>query len=189
MRRIQASWLAFVDETGTHTAMTRQRARAPRGQRAYGRVPRNRGTVTTLIAALTPNGMGAAMSIGGATRADVFEWGYLPRAGDYLAQVLVPTLRPGQIVVLDNVGVRESQRVRELIEAAGCQLGFLPAHSPDLSPIEEAFSKLKNHLRAAAARTRNALDTAIHQAMNTVTAADTAGWYRHAGYHLTHQPI
>lgn len=179
MRGVDPALLVFLDETGTHTSMTRRRARAPRGRRAYGRVPRNRGVVTTLIAALTLAGMGAAMSIEGATTAEVFE--------TFLERFLIPTLRPGQIVIADNVGAHKSARVRELIEAAGCRLEFLPAYSPDLNPIEEAFSKLKAHLRAAAARTRPALDAAIAAAMNTVTTSDAAGWYCHAGYHHTHQ--
>lgn len=179
-RAMAAHRLVFLDETGTTTAMTRRRARAPRGQRAYDTVPRNRGTVTTLIAALTASGMSAGMTIDGSTTAQVF--------CTYLERVLIPTLTPGQIVIADNVAAHKSSRARELIEAAGCRLEFLPAYSPDLNPIEEAFSKLKTHLRAVTARTHQALDAAIDQAMRSITATDAAGWFRHAGYQVNHQP-
>src|ERR671921_52324 len=99
-----------------------------------------------------------------------------------LERVLLPTLIPGQIVVVDNVGAHKPERIRALVEAAGCALVFLPAYSPDLSPIEEAFSKIKALVKAAAARTRAALDRAIAAALEAVTAADIAGWFSHAGY-------
>ncbi|WP_100499235.1 transposase [Geodermatophilus chilensis] len=143
-------------------------------------MPRNRGTVTTLIAALSAVGMTAAMTIEGATTAAVFDV--------YVERVLVPTLVAGQIVVADNVAAHKSARGRRLIEAAGCQVVFLPAYSPDLNPIEEAFAKIKALLRSLAARTREALDTAIAAAMAAVTATDAAGWFAHAGYPLSHQP-
>lgn len=174
MAGVDPARLVFLDETGTTTAMIRRRSRAPRGQRAHGRVPRNRGTVTTLIAALCAAGMAAAMTIEGATTAAAFDV--------YIQRVLAPTLTPGQVVVLDNVAAHKSARARRFIEAAGCQLVFLPAYSPDLNPIEEAFAKLKALLRAAAARTHLALDAAIAAAMRTITPADAAGWFTHAGY-------
>ena len=174
MAGVDPARLVFLDETGTTTAMIRGRSRALRGRRAHGRVPRNRGVVTTLIAALCVAGMAAAMTIEGATTAAVFEV--------YILRVLAPTLRPGQIVVVDNVAAHKSARAGAAIEAAGCQLVFLPAYSPDFNPIEEAFAKLKALLRAAAARTREALDAAIAAAMGTTTAADAAGWFTHAGY-------
>jgi hypothetical protein len=127
----------WVDECGTHTSMTRLYARAPRGERAYASVPRNRGKNTTLIASMTLEGaMGEAMAFEGSTKAFVFE--------AYVERFLAPTLRAGQIVVvMDNLSAHKTDRVRQLIEARGADLWFLPAYSPDLNPIEEAFSKLK----------------------------------------------
>jgi transposase len=166
--------LVFVDECGTHTSMTRRKARAPRGTRAVGAVPRNRGPVTTLLTGLSLAGMAPAMTVQGGTDTAVF--------ATYLEHFLLPALHPGQIVVVDNVGAHQPERIRALVEAAGCRLVFLPAYSPDLSPVEEAFSKLKTLIRAAAARTRAALDAAIAVALAAVTAADAAGWFAHAGY-------
>jgi len=174
MTGVDPADLVFVDECGTHTSMTRRRARAARGTRARGSVPRNRGTVTTLITGLTLGGMTPAMTIEGGTSAAVFT--------TYLERVLVPSLRRGQVVVVDNVGAHKPERVRELVEAAGCRLVFLPAYSPDFSPVEEAFSKLKTLLRAARARTRGALDDAVADALGAVTPADAAGWFDHCGY-------
>jgi transposase len=166
--------VVFVDECGTHTSMTRRRARAPHGMRARGAVPRNRGPVTTLIAGLSLAGMVPAMTVEGGTTAAVF--------AAYLEQVLLPALRPGQVVVVDNVGAHKPDRMRVLVEAAGCRLVFLPAYSPDLSPVEEAFSKIKALVKAATARTRAALDAAIAVALAAVTVSDAAGWFAHAGY-------
>lgn len=165
----------WVDECGAHTSMTRLRARAPRGERAYGSVPRNRGKNTTLIASMTLRGaMGEAMAVEGSTKAFVFE--------AYVERFLAPALEEGQIVVMDNLGAHKTQRVRELIEQRGCEVWFLPAYSPDLNPIEEAFSKLKAHLRKAAARTREALVEAMGEALSSVTPRDAAGWLAHCGY-------
>jgi len=138
-------------------------ARAPKGERARGSVPRNRGKNTTLIAALSLEGMGAALILEGSANTTAFEL--------YVEQVLVPSLHAGQIVVMDNLQAHKSARVRTAIEAKGCQLLFLPGYSPDLSPIEEAFSKLKTVLRRAGARTREALEEAIGQALLTISAA------------------
>jgi transposase len=174
MAHTDPAQLVFVDECGTHTSMARRRARAPRGSRARGAVPRNRGPVTTLLAGLSLSGMTPAMTVEGGTDTAVF--------ASYLEHFLVPSLHPGQIVVVDNVGAHKPDRMRVLVEAAGCRLVFLPAYSPDLSPVEEAFSKLKILIRAAVARTRAALDAAIAAALAAVTAADAAGWFAHAGY-------
>jgi transposase len=165
----------FVDESGFHTSMTRLRARAPRGKRAYGRVPRNRGKNQTLIASVTlEGGMGEAVSIGGSTDAEVFE--------TYVEQFLAPTLEAGQVVVLDGLGAHRTERVRELVEGRGAELLFLPPYSPDLNPIEEAFSKVKNIVRKIGARTREALDKAMGEALGAVTLEDAAGWFSHCGY-------
>ncbi len=129
--------LVFVDESGFHTSMTRLRARAPKGERAYGKVPRNRGKNETLIASITfEAAMGASMTVEGATDAAAFE--------AYVEHFLGPTLEKGQVVVLDGLGAHRTDKVRELIEERGAELLFLPSYSPDLNPIEEAFSKIKN---------------------------------------------
>ncbi len=123
----------WVDECGVHTSMTRLRARAPRGERAFGSVPRNRGKNTVLIASMTLEGaMGEAMAVEGSTKAFVFE--------AYVERFLAPSLRPGQVVVMDNLGAHKTGRVRELIEQRGCELWFLPPYSPDLNPIERRRS-------------------------------------------------
>lgn len=173
--RFDARRLVFVDESGFHTSMTRLRARAPRGKRAYGRVPRNRGKNQTLIASITlEGGMGAALSIEGSTDAAVFE--------AYVEGFLAPKLEAGQVVVLDRLGAHRTSRVRELIEERRAELVFLPSHSPDLNPIEEAFSKMKNVVRKAGARTREALDGTMGEALGAVTLGDAAGWFSHCGY-------
>ena len=172
-----------MDESGFNTSMTRLRARAPRGERAYGKVPRNRGKNTTLIAAITlEGGMGEAAAIEGATDAKVFE------AYD-VEEFLAPTLEAGQVVVLDGLGAHRTRRVRELIERRGADLVFLPSYSPDLNPIEEAFSKIKQLVRKAGSRTREALVASIAAALSTVTLEDAAGWFVHAGYEPRDQPL
>jgi transposase len=160
--------------------MTRLYARAPKGERAYGSVPRNRGKNTVLIASMTLEGaMGKAMALEGSTKAFVFE--------AYVEHFLAPSLQEGQIVVMDNLGAHKTDRVRELIEEKGCELWFLPAYSPDLNPIEEAFSKVKARLRKAAARTREALLEAMGEALSAITPRDAAGWFAHCGYDLEGQ--
>ncbi len=179
MAGVDPARLVFVDEAGTHVASTRRHARAPRGQRARGVVPRNRGRATTLLASLTTAGMGPAMTVEGGTTAEVF--------AAYVDQVPAPALRPGQVVVWDNLAAHQAARVRELVEARGAALVFLPAYSPDFSPIEEAFSKLKALLRKAGARTREALFEAIGRALRAVSAADARGWFAHCGYPVAAQ--
>ncbi len=171
-----------MDESGFNTSMTRLYARAPRGQRAYGKVPRNRGKNTTLITAITlEGGMGESVAIEGATDAEVFE--------AYVEHFLTPTLEEGQVVVLDRLGAHRTQRVRELIEARGAKLLFLPSYSPDLNPIEEAFSKIKSIVRKVGARTREALVKTIDRALAAVTPEDAAGWFDHAGYEPRDQSL
>ena len=171
-----AKRLVFVDESGFNTSMTRLRARAPKGKRAYGKVPRNRGKNTTLIASISLQGaMGTAMTIEGATDSEVFE--------AYIEHFLAPTLTKGQVVVLDGLGAHRTDKVRELVEATGADLLFLPSYSPDLNPIEEAFSKIKNIVRKAQARTREALVEAISLAISAITLEDAVGWFAHCGYH------
>jgi transposase len=180
--RFDARRLVFVDESGFHTSMTRLYARAPKGKRAYGKVPRNRGKNTTLIAAITlQGGMGAPMTVEGATDSEAFE--------AYVEHFLAPSLREGQVVVLDGLGAHRSKRIRELIEARGADLVFLPSYSPELNPIEEAFSKVKALVRKEGARLSEALVEAIGRALAAVRAEDAAGWFAHAGYRPQDQPL
>jgi transposase len=146
--------------------MTRLRARAPKGKRAYGKVPPNRGKNTTLIAAITlEEAMGESMPVEGATDREAFE--------AYVEHFLAPSLREGQVVVLDKLGAHRTQRVTELIEARGGRsLVFLPSYSPDMNPIEEAFGKIKQLVRKEGARVREALVEAIARALAAVTIED-----------------
>ncbi len=171
-----------VDECGTHTSMARTRARAPRGRRAYAKVARNRGKNTTLIAPMTLEGeMGPAMAVEGGTDRHVFE--------AYVERLLAPTLSEGRIVLLDNLSSHKTDRVRELVEARGAELWFLPSYSPDLNPIEEAFSKVEALLKKAAARTKEALIEAMAEALAAVTPEDVRGWFAHSGYRLQDRPL
>jgi transposase len=163
-----------VDECGSNLDLTPAYARAPRGERARGSAPRNTPPDTTLVAALTATGLGPAMTLTGATDAPAFE--------AYVEHLLVPSLLPGQVVVMDNLAAHKNERVRELIEARGCELWYLPAYSPDLAPIEQAFAKLKGLLRRAAARTREALERAIAAALDAITPQDARGYFAHCGY-------
>ena len=150
-----------------HTSMDRLRSRAPKGERAYGKVPRNRGKNTTLIASMSLCGMGESMCVEGATDCEVFEI--------YVEHFLAAKLREGQVVVLDGLGAHRPKRVRELIEQRGAELVFLPSYSPDLNPIEQAFSKIKNILRKVGARSHEALVEAMSGALSEVTPWDAAG--------------
>lgn len=173
-QELDASKLVFLDESGANIALTRRYARAPKGKRACGSIPRNRGKNMTLMASLSLRGMGEALIVDGAANTEIFEI--------YIEQILAPSLEPGQIVILENLSIHKGNKVRQLIEARGCQVLFLPAYSPDLSPIEEAFSKIKAILRRVGARTREALQEALEQALLTITQADASGWFRHCGY-------
>ena len=144
-------------------------------------MPRNRGKNTTLLASMTAEGMGPCVAVEGTTTSAVFE--------AYVEQVLVPTLRPGQAVVLDNLSSHKGGRVRELVEGRGCELLFLPPYSPDLNPIKEAFSKVKGLSRRAGVRTREALIEAMGQALDAVTNRDARGFFEHCGYRSTAQPL
>jgi transposase len=144
---VDASRLLFVDETSTNVALTPRYARAPRGERAYGKAPRNWGKNVTLISSISVDGMGASMSIEGSSDTDSF--------GLYVREILVPSLMSGQIVLMDNLSVHTSGWVRELIEERGCLLFWLlPSYSPDMNPIEEAFSKVKELLSGRRRRER-----------------------------------
>jgi transposase len=168
--------LKFIDESGVNLAMPRSYGRASRGERVVGAVPQNSGANVTMSAALSVQGVEAVMTIDGATDAEVF------RA--YGEQVLCPTLVPGAMVVMDNLRAHKVAGIRERITARGAQLVYVPPDSPDLAPIEPCWSKLKTLLRAAQARTREALDTAIQQALAAVMPSDARSWFRHCGYAL-----
>jgi transposase len=174
--RFDVRRLVFVDESGTHISMDRLRSRAPRGLRAYGKVPKNRGKNLTLIASMSLYGMGESMVVEGATDAKAFEV--------YVEHFLAPSLSEGQVVVMDNLGAHQPKRVRDLIEKRGAEVVFLPSYSPDLNPIEQAFSKIKNILRKLGARTHEALLGAMEEALSKVTPADAAGWFEHCGHQV-----
>lgn len=173
--------LVFVDESGTNLAMTPRYGRAPRGERVVGTTLRNHGPNTTLIAALSLEGITAAMTVEGAMDRLAFDV--------FVEQILSPSLRPGQVVIWDNLSVHKSDDAARIIADRGCQLLWLPPYSPDFTPIEQAFSKVKTALRRAGARTREALDAAITEALATVTAMDAQGWFAHCGYPIPAQLI
>jgi len=174
-KTLDESLLVFIDECGSNIALTRLYARSPKGKRVYGSVPRNKRANITLVASLSLQGMGEAFILEGSADTAVFEL--------YVEQILAPGLQAGQIVILDNLNTLVGEKVRQAIEARGCQLLFLPSsYSPDLSPIEEAFSKLKTVLRRVGARTPEALQEAIGQALLTITPQDAHGWFTHCGY-------
>ena len=172
--RVDAGRLFCLDEAGSTIAMTRERGWAPRGEPVTDVRPRNRGSVITMIGALTLDGLTAMMTVEGGTDAAVFE--------TYVEHILVPELREGDIVVLDNLGAHRTPRVRELVEAAGARLWFTPPYSPEFNPIELAWAKLKRFLRLAKARTRDALNNAIALAMDLITGSDARAWFRHCGF-------
>jgi transposase len=176
---VGAERFVFVDECGTNTSLRQLYAWSRRGERAPCSAPRNRGANVTLLASMSVRGMGPCLAVEGPTTREVFE--------AYLERVLAPSLWPGQVVVMDNLSSHKGPRVRELVEARGCELAYLPAYSPDLNPIEEAFSKLKGLLRRAGARTREALLGAMGRALDAVTADDARGFFEHRGYHSTAQ--
>lgn len=166
--------IIVIDECGSNLNLTPRYARAPRGARAVGAVPRNTPPNTTLIASLTLTGLGPAMLLPGATDRLAFE--------TYVEHVLAPALRPGQIVVLDNLSAHHSANVQRIITARQCEVWFLPSYSPDFSPIELAFAKLKQHWRRAGARTIEALYDVISASLPTITATDARHFFAHCGY-------
>ena len=157
--------------------MTRSWGRAPRGERVNEATPDGRWQVLTTLGTMSLRGMEAVMTVPAATDGDVF------RA--YVEQVLCATLVPGDVLILDNLSAHKVAGIRELIEACGAQLLYLPPYSPDLNPIEKAWSKFKQCLRAAKARTAEALDQAVTAALKTITSDNAAAWFRHCGYQGT----
>jgi transposase len=170
----------FVDETGSHLGLVRLFARAPRGARAGGSAPRNRGKHHTTVTSLRLDGFGPGLLVEGGISTAGFE--------AYVEHLLAPTLRPGEIVVMDNLRQHRGHRTGELIEARGAALWLLPSYSPDFNPIEEAFSKVKALLRTAAARTHEALAEAIWAALKAISPADARGYFTHCGYPPLAQP-
>jgi transposase len=173
---IDPARLVFLDESGATTAMDRTYGRAPRGARVDGPVPHGHWKVVTLTAAVRLGGVPepACLAIDGATNTACFE--------TYVGACLVPTLREGDIVIMDNLSCHKTAEVERLIRSAGACVRHLPAYSPDLNPIEKLFSKVKARLRSAAARTVDALIDALGEALRAVTPGDISGWFDHCGY-------
>lgn len=171
---LDARSLVFVDEMGTNTSLSPLYGWSKKGERAYGSVPRNRGKNTTVLSSMSAEGMGPSLAVEGATNAKVFE--------TYVERVLGPTLRRGQVLVMDNLSAHKGERVRVLIEQRGCEILYLPSYSPDFNPIEEAFSKIKGFLRKVEARSREALLEAIGAAISAITNQDAHGFFEHCGY-------
>ena len=174
MNQLETKDLVFVDETGVNIAMTRRYARAPKGERVYAAAPVNKGKNVTVLGALSLTGITAAMTLEGSTDTPVFL--------TFVQKILAPALRPGQIVIMDNLSVHKVDGVKEAIASVGATLEYLPSYSPDLSPIEECWSKFKEVLRAKAARTRELLDQAITEAFDMITPQNARGWFAHCGY-------
>jgi transposase len=164
----------FVDESGANTAMDRTYGRAASGQRVDGPVPHGHWKTITLTAAIRLDGVGACLAFDGATDTACF--------AAYIGECLAPTLRAGDIVVMDNLSCHKTAEVERLIRAAGAEVRYLPAYSPDLTPIEKLFSKLKGLLRTAATRTVDGLIEAMGEALRAVRPSDLLGWFAHCGY-------
>ena len=156
--------------------MTPLYARAPKGERAVGTAPINYGKNVSILGALSSKGVVAAMTVEGATDGDVFMV--------FLEQVLAPELKPGDVVIMDNLSVHKIDGVCKLIEKNGAELIYLPPYSPDLSPIEPCWSKIKTFLRRQGARCKETLNQAISKALSSVTSQDACGWFNHCGYGL-----
>ena len=175
MRTISPENLVFVDESGANLSFCRWWARSPRGLRAFGSAPQNWGDNITILSALTVQGTLASMHVPGSTDGEVFL--------SYVQKVLAPCLWPGALVLLDNLSAHKVAGVQDAIEETGARLRYLPPYSPDLNPIEQAWSKLKSHLRKRAARTYPILSRAIATGLELITPADARGFFSHCGYH------
>jgi transposase len=172
--RINPKHLIFVDESGANTAMSRTRARAPRGHRAVGTLPHGHWKTMTLLGALGLKGPVAGVTVDGPTDTEVF------RA--FVTNALAPALHRGDVVVWDNLSAHKAAGVTRTLTNCGARLLPLPPYSPDLSPIEPEWSKVKQALRSAQARTPEALGQAVAHAFGTITAKDARGWFRKCGY-------
>lgn len=177
MKRIEPWRLLFIDETGVTTAMTRAYARSPRGERAVGSAP-GKWESFTVVAALGMDGAVAPLVLPGAIDAAAFD--------SYVEQVLAPELHPGDVVVWDNLPAHQTRAATRAVRRAGARLIWLPPYSPDYNPIEQLWSKIKAHLRRAAARTKDTVYTALGEALDDVTIRDVLGWFKHAGLCATH---
>lgn len=178
-RRLSQRRFVFVDESAVNTAMTRRYGRAPRGERAHDSAPRNYGSHTSVIGAMGLRGLVATLTVEGAVDAEVFN--------AYAERVLGPRLRRGDVVVLDNLGAHRASRIEQVAEVRGAQVLWLPPYSPDFSPIEQCWSKIKAFLRGAKARTRDELDKALASAIGLVKKSDINGWFKHCGYSLARE--
>jgi transposase len=172
--------LVFVDETWASTNMARRKGRAKKGQRLVEPIPHGHWKITTFVAALRASGMVAPMTCDGSVNGDLFV--------AYVEQVLVPTLSPGDVVVMDNLSSHKRKGVREAIEKAGCTLWYLPAYSPDLNPIENAFSKLKALLRKARERTVAGLQSFLCFCTDAFKPDECVNYFAHCGYSATPTP-
>jgi transposase len=177
MKKIVQSRLRFLDEAGATTILTRLYARALGGARTTEAVPRNYGQSTSMIATLGVDGVEAPMLIEGSIDTLVFN--------AYCEQVLQPTLKTGDIIVLDNLGAHRASRIEEITASCGAQVLWLPPYSPDFSPIELMWSKVKVYLKKVKARTQTELEKAIAEALETITLSDCRNWFRHCGYEVT----
>jgi transposase len=166
--------LIFLDESGAKTNMTRLRGRAKKGTRVYDSAPCGRWETTTLISSIRLDGQTACLAIEGATTSEIFR--------EYVRQILAPTLRKGDIVILDNLSSHKDSKALALIRAKGAREQFLPPYSPDFNPIEKMWSKVKEHLRGAKARTQETLYQSITSAFKTITAHDAENWFKSCGY-------
>jgi transposase len=172
--RVDAGRLVFIDETWTRTDMAPLRGWAPRGSRLVAKVPHGRWKTMTFLAALRHDRIDAPWFIEGPIDGESFRL--------YVKEVLLPTLRPGDIVILDNLGSHKSKAVRQLIRSVGARIFFLPKYSPDLNPIEQVFAKLKHLLRKAAARTADAVYAAIADALDAFKPQECANYLKNSGY-------
>ena len=172
--QIDPQQLVFLDESGITTEMTRRYGRASRGERVCEGAPAGHWHTLTLLGAISLEGLMATMTIESPTDSDVFL--------TYVEQVLCPRLRPGQVVVMDNLSAHKNPAVRERIEQVGARLLYLPPYSPDFNPIEKCWAKIKEHLRTAKARLLDILDQAITAAIATISPQNAAAWFQHSGY-------
>jgi transposase len=172
--RIEPERLVFIDETWTKTNMAPLRGWAPCGERLIAKIPHGRWKTTTFLAALRHDRIDAPWLLEGPIDGESFR--------TYVEKVLLPTLREGDIVIMDNLGSHKGKAVRALIRSAGAKLFFLPKYSPDLNPIEQVFAKLKHLLRKAAARTVEAICNAVGQLLGTFSAEECANYFSNSGY-------
>jgi transposase len=168
------SRLKFLDEAGSHLAMTRLYGRGEKGHRVVEAVPKDYGENLSMLASLSVTGIEAPMTINGAVDSIVFTV--------YVEEVLCPSLKAGDIVIMDNLSVHKVKGISELIAGCGAKLIYLPPYSPDLNPIEKCWSKIKTYLRRAKARTRAALEQAFQEALLLITPEDALGWFKSCGY-------